>query len=226
MKTTPVLRAQLERAAEESGRPLTQEVEARLIESFASEELWGGPEIKPILKAAGQAAAGVIAQYQAQPSEDLNVYFAIQEAISRTLRNMLPHPDLSDLQDEREALERRRADLEDMARSVAAERITPPKKEIVKSGLLAGTVSPTAELLLIEFLENKQLPTADIFAKVLERAKNEGGSENIETFEKVNVILKMLDETNNKLIADAKHMIELAERAKEVGVVHASEAQG
>lgn len=45
MRTSPQLRQQIEKAADENGRSLTQEVERRLVTSFIFDEVRGGPHI-------------------------------------------------------------------------------------------------------------------------------------------------------------------------------------
>ncbi len=105
-KTTQALRAQLEAAATETGRPLTQEVEARLIESFAGEELWGGSEIKPILRALAQAALGVMAQTKKSPADDIETNIAVNKAWREIIKSRLHLPVSADHTEAREIVNR------------------------------------------------------------------------------------------------------------------------
>jgi hypothetical protein len=79
MRTTPGTRARLEAAAEKSGRSLVQEVEFRLEQSFASDDVFGGDEYRSIFQIFG-AVAKIIEGRTGKDFSDFETSVAIRQA--------------------------------------------------------------------------------------------------------------------------------------------------
>lgn len=92
LRTTPAIKDRLQAAAEAKGRSITQEVEARIEESFALEDLLGGPRIKAQLI---EIAAQI---YRAEKTtgklwdEDLETYHLARMLIVDVIRRIRPRP--------------------------------------------------------------------------------------------------------------------------------------
>ena len=85
MRTSPVLREKIERAAEKFGRSLTQEVERRLEMSFMSDELLGGSHNNTFMRMALGAIAQIEGRNGASWLEDHDTFRAVRAALDRLL---------------------------------------------------------------------------------------------------------------------------------------------
>lgn len=93
LRTTPAIKEQLSDAADARGRSITQEVEARIEESFAMEALLGGPRTKELLlEIAGQIARAEAVTGQLW-HEDAATFLTARHLIDDVLKRAQPRPE-------------------------------------------------------------------------------------------------------------------------------------
>ncbi len=85
MRTSPQLRAQIERAADDNGRSLTQEVERRLMTSFIFDEARGGQHINAFTAMLAATIQRLELRYGKKWIEDAETFSAVKAATLRLL---------------------------------------------------------------------------------------------------------------------------------------------
>lgn len=85
MKTSPSLRRSLEVAAGKTGRPLTQEVEARLERTFAEDAIRGGAHNAAFFHLAVASAVQIETRNGSGWHEDIETFWAVKAAVNRLL---------------------------------------------------------------------------------------------------------------------------------------------
>ena len=89
-RPTPALRADLERAAEDNGRSVSQEIQSRLERSFLDEGALGGPELYELFRILAGTAKLVEARTQKRWFDDWKTALAVQTAWKRLTIAFMP----------------------------------------------------------------------------------------------------------------------------------------
>ena len=92
MKTSPELRGQIEEAARTSGLSMSQEVERRLIESFADEERLGGADTANLVRMLAANITQIESMTKGRWYEDPVCWAAVSKTLPAILRMMRPSP--------------------------------------------------------------------------------------------------------------------------------------
>lgn len=90
MKTTPELRDRIQEAADNSGRPLTQEVEHRLQQSFYDDDAFGGPSRSSLVRMIGILVAAEERRSGKSITEDFYTWNAAKAAINGVIDKIKP----------------------------------------------------------------------------------------------------------------------------------------
>jgi hypothetical protein len=103
LRTTPKLKGQLKNRSDETGRSLTQEAEFCIEAWLTFEEVFGGPQMSPLLRLMAAAATLVEAEIgRGSMMTDYWTYSAVEQAWQGIIRSHrpLPNPEVVELLDE------------------------------------------------------------------------------------------------------------------------------